>query len=62
MKNLSQTTLWLGLLLALTAGFIWQFYPLQDASQRLKILPLRGLGFQGEDIPLSEFEQSFFKG
>lgn len=62
MKSLSQTTLWLGLLLALTAGLLWQFYPLPDASQRLKSLPLVGLGFQGEDIPLTEFEQNFFKG
>lgn len=62
MKNLSQTTLWLGLILALTAGVIWQFYPLPDASNRINSVPLKGIGFAGENIPLSEFEQSFFKG
>lgn len=62
MKQLSTTTLWLGLLLALSVGLIWQFYPLPDASARLDSLPMKGLGVTGENIPLSDFEQSFFKG
>lgn len=62
MKHLSQTTLWVGLCLALLAGVVWQFYPLPDASARMNNLPLQGIGFSGQNIPLSDFEQSFFKG
>jgi hypothetical protein len=62
MNSLSQTVLWIGLLAALTAGLIWQFVPIPDSKARLAELPLNGIGFQGQNLPLNEFEQQFFKG
>lgn len=61
MNTLSVKLLWTGLIVALCAGLLWQFYPLSDASLRLKNLPLRGIWFTGEEIPLSEFENTYFK-
>ena len=42
-------------------SLIWQFYPLPDAQKRLDALPLYGKDFVSQDIPLSDFEETFFK-
>jgi len=54
--------LWTSIGVAVIAGVAWQFYPLEDASDRLDELPLRGLMFASEDVPVSEVEQSIFAG
>jgi len=55
-------TLWILLIAAILLGSLWQFYPLPDARKRIDNLPLMGPGFVGQDVPLNDFEQSFFKG
>ena len=54
--------LWTLLAVAIFLGLLWQFYPLSDARKRMDELPLAGPGFVGQDVPLNEFEESFFKG
>lgn len=61
MSAISQKILWIGLALAIVLGLLWQLYPLSDAQNRFNRLPLVGEGFVGEDVPLSDFERSFFK-
>lgn len=61
MSAISQKILWIGLALAIVLGLLWQLYPLSDAQNRFDRLPLVGEGFAGEDVPLSDFEKSFFK-
>lgn len=61
MKSSSRVWLWVGLLVAVILGLIWQFYPLTDAQQRLEKVPLAGPGFVGKDVPLTPFEEDFFK-
>jgi hypothetical protein len=58
----SQKFLWIALLVAIVLGLLWQLYPLADAKNRIDALPLTGKGFTGMDVPLSDFEQNFFKG
>jgi Protein of unknown function (DUF3485) len=54
--------LWLFLVLAIFLGIIWQFYPLETAENRMDQLPLQGRNFSGQDVDLTPFEQTFFKG
>ena len=53
--------LWIGLIITITLGALWQFYPLPDAQDRLDTLPLQGETFQGKDSPLTDFEKHAFK-
>jgi len=57
-----QKLLWIGLILAILIGVIWEFYPLSDAKKRLDSLPLRGTGFEGFSVPLTPVERTFFEG
>lgn len=57
-----QKLLWILLFAAIALTALWQFYPLPDAKARLDALPLHGPGFAGKDMPLSEFEKTFFHG
>ncbi|MDP1835577.1 MAG: exosortase-associated EpsI family protein [Chlamydiales bacterium] len=61
MNKNKQILLWSGLTLAVILGLLWQFIPLQDASKRIDELPLYGPSFVGRNIPLSPWEQGFFK-
>lgn len=61
MKKFSQIALWAFLIITILLGFIWQFFPLKDARQRIYALPLNGPGFEGRDLPLSPLEENFFK-
>lgn len=61
MKNRSQYWLWTALIGAIILGMIWQFAPIPDAQERVKELPLNGIGFQGKAIPLEPFEEEYFK-
>lgn len=53
--------LWVLLIVAVLIGGVWQFYPLEDASKRMRKLPLNGIGFIGKNVALSDWEQNFFK-
>jgi hypothetical protein len=61
-NSFSQTALWAALSLAVFLGFLWQFSPLEDAAKRLQKLPLKGIGYQGKDLPLNPKEAEFLKG
>jgi hypothetical protein len=62
MKVSSKTSfLWIGLVVAIVLGSLWQFFPLKDAQERLRAIPLKGAQFSGENVPLSAFEKDFFK-
>lgn len=50
----------LTLIVAISLGLLWQFYPLTDAKSRLQALPLEGASFVGYDVPLNDFEDKNF--
>jgi hypothetical protein len=52
--------LWFFLAAVIILGALWQFFPLSNARERLEALPLVGTKYSGKNIPLTEFEQSFF--
>jgi len=60
MNNSAKNFLWIALGVALILSLVWQFVPLRDASARLNALPLKGLGFQGRDLPLADVEISIY--
>lgn len=57
----SRSILWFALILAIVLGALWQFVPLKDAKERMEVLPLRGIGYQGKDVPLDGLETAIFK-
>ena len=62
MNKNTRIFLWAGLVIAILLGLFWQFYPLPDAQTRMDALPLFGNDYIGKNIPLTSFENSFFKG
>lgn len=52
--------LWIFLAIAVILGIAWQFVPLSNAEARLDALPLVGVQFGGKNIPLTDFEKTFF--
>lgn len=60
MNNSAKKILWIALGIALILSLVWQFAPLSDASARLNAIPLRGLDFQGRDLPLAPVEISIY--
>jgi len=54
--------LWVGLAVSVVIGIGWQFWPLRDASARTSRLQLRGPGYRGVDVPLTESEEHSFGG
>ncbi len=61
MEKRSQFWLWTALITAILLGILWQYAPLADASKRIETFPLKGLGYEGKDIPLEPFEEEFFQ-
>ncbi|MCB1136252.1 MAG: exosortase-associated EpsI family protein [Chlamydiia bacterium] len=62
MKSLSQKLL-LGLLIfACAVGFMWEFFELPTAKNRIAQLPLVKKGYIGREIGLTDSELSFFQG
>lgn len=45
--------------ISLLFTFLWQYFPLEDASDRLKSLPLQGAEYKGVAIPLAGYEAEF---
>ena len=62
MNPAMQKCLWAFLAIAIVIGAVWQFFPLANAQDRLNDVPLSGQGFNGQIIPMTEFERGFFKG
>jgi len=55
---LGRKLLWIGTAVAIVLGGLWQFYPVAStARNRLADIPLRGTGFQGLDVPLTDTER-----
>ena len=54
--------LWALLVVALGIGFLWEMYPLKSATSRIEKLPLSGINFQAESLPLNEQDLEFMKG
>lgn len=61
MNNDSKPLLWMGLFTAIILGLAWQFIPLTDAKNRMNALPLKGIGYIGQNLPLHPREQDLFK-
>lgn len=61
MTESSKKILWIALGIAVVLGLIWQFFPLKNAQERLARIPLSGDHFVGENVPLTDFEEKFFK-
>ena len=61
MEKRSQFWLWAALVSAILLGALWQYAPLADASKRIENFPLKGIGYQGRDVPLEPFEEEFFQ-
>ena len=61
MKNKDHTILLVGLAVAIFLGLLWQFLPLKDAGNRMKLIPLQGIGYKGKDVSLNSDESNFFK-
>jgi len=62
MKSPNQPYLWTALVVAVVLGLVWQYVPLKDARERMDTLPLKGLSYEGEDIPLKAYEEKHLKG
>ena len=45
--------LWIALIVVMILGVLWKRVPLENASARLERVPLRGLGFAGQELPLN---------
>jgi hypothetical protein len=60
MTKKRQQFLWLGLVLAVALGLLWQFYPLADAQDRLRAFPKTGLTFRGEELVIPETMKPLF--
>ncbi len=52
--------IWSLLVVAMALMALWQYYPLDPATDRLDRLPLNGLGFKGENIKLDATEAEVF--
>ena len=60
MNKINNRGLWVFLAAAILLGVLWQFVPLSNAQTRLDDLPLVGTQYGGKNIPLTDFEKSFF--
>lgn len=60
MNTVAKKLLWIGLGLAVVLSVLWSSIPLPDAGKRLSTLPIRGLGFASQEIPLTATEKSIY--
>lgn len=52
--------MWGALAVVMLLGVVWERVALPDAAVRLRQLPLKGLGFVGQELPLKEVERKVF--
>lgn len=60
-KSSGRKILWLALLLVAVGCILWELLPETRETSRLTQLPLKGFGFAGRDVPLTEAEATVFK-
>lgn len=60
MSEWQKISLWIALIIAIILGIIWQFFPLQDAENRLEQLPPVVERVTSVDLPETPQEQEFF--
>ena len=53
--------LWIGVIIAIGLGIVWDWIHSPDAKKRMESLPLEGSTYRGKDIPLDEFEKNYFE-
>lgn len=61
-RPLGERLLWAGLVVVVLLAIAWRAVPVVDAAARVKALPLEGLTFRGQDIPLDAVETNHFAG
>lgn len=59
-KRRTPLLLWIALIGVMLLGALWEGVSLPNATGRLEKLPLKGLGFAGQELPLKEVEQKVF--
>ncbi|MEW6159418.1 MAG: exosortase-associated EpsI family protein [Verrucomicrobiota bacterium] len=47
--------------MAILLGLVWQFFPLADASHRLRLLPQAGVGITSVEVPLKSDEKQILR-
>ncbi|MBI4659856.1 MAG: exosortase-associated EpsI family protein [Verrucomicrobia bacterium] len=55
-----RTFIWFGLIAAIVLGVLWDFYPLANSEDRLRLVRANGSNFSSQDLPLTRTEQSVF--
>lgn len=58
----SDRGLWVALVAVIGLVVVWQAAPLEDAGGRIAQLPLDGLTFRGQEVPLDALETNHFAG
>ena len=61
-RTMGERLLWAALVVVVVLAVAWRAVPVDDASDRVKALPLEGLTFRGQDIPLDVVETNHFAG
>ncbi|HOO46577.1 MAG TPA: exosortase-associated EpsI family protein [Deltaproteobacteria bacterium] len=60
MSRLTNQLLWAGFSLTLILGILFDMCALPEKGSRIHLIPLKGLGFAGYDIPLTRSELSLY--
>ena len=59
-KRKTPLALWVALIVVMVLGVLWERMPLANAAARIGNVPLKGLGFAGQELPLNEVELKVF--
>ena len=51
-----------GVFIVIIAAITWDRFPIPDALRDLEEIPIRGIGFEGKDVPLTERERDNLSG
>jgi Protein of unknown function (DUF3485) len=61
-RSPAEISLWVALGLLAVLAVAWRMVPVSDAAARVLSLPLEGLTFRGQDVPLDPVETNHFAG
>lgn len=61
-RTTAEISLWVALGFLAILAVAWRMVPLSDAAERVRSLPLEGLTFRGQDVPLDAVETNHFAG